>query len=283
MRRTRAVGAATSPNVIRQVPPPINGSSNARQYAAEETAKLLDRIPGTVIAIGDKAISRPPSTTPSVTTDVGRHSMNTTCRRESRVMTARSATSRISRTGSSPARPSDPGPPPGNATTATRRALACDRAEQHAAGVPVLGAQDVRGTSQFQHQLPPPADPKRSARLPRDVAQQTCSQRISCATSHPLYRRVLPSSAVHLGAPRNHFQCSASGGCCTSWCRRRHHGARSRLRAIRPQDAEAASTGGTHSAVRRRHRRRDLRPAGRRSRTASSIDDTQGVIALATS
>ena len=37
------------------VPPPINGSSNARQSAAEETAKLLDRIPGTVIAVGDNA------------------------------------------------------------------------------------------------------------------------------------------------------------------------------------------------------------------------------------
>jgi acid phosphatase type 7 len=37
------------------VPPPINGSSNARQSAAEETAKLLDRIPGTVMAVGDNA------------------------------------------------------------------------------------------------------------------------------------------------------------------------------------------------------------------------------------
>ena len=37
------------------VPPPINGSSNARQSAAEQTAKLLDRIPGTVIAVGDNA------------------------------------------------------------------------------------------------------------------------------------------------------------------------------------------------------------------------------------
>lgn len=37
------------------VPPPINGSSNARQSAAEETARLLDRIPGTVMAVGDNA------------------------------------------------------------------------------------------------------------------------------------------------------------------------------------------------------------------------------------
>lgn len=37
------------------VPPPINGSSNARQSAAEATAKLLDRIPGTVMAVGDNA------------------------------------------------------------------------------------------------------------------------------------------------------------------------------------------------------------------------------------
>ena len=37
------------------VPPPINGSSNARQSAAEQTAKLLDRIPGTVMAVGDNA------------------------------------------------------------------------------------------------------------------------------------------------------------------------------------------------------------------------------------
>ncbi len=37
------------------VPPPINGSSNARRSAAEETAKLLDRIPGTVITLGDNA------------------------------------------------------------------------------------------------------------------------------------------------------------------------------------------------------------------------------------
>jgi hypothetical protein len=37
------------------VPPPINGSSNAKQSAAEETAKLLDRIPGTVMAVGDNA------------------------------------------------------------------------------------------------------------------------------------------------------------------------------------------------------------------------------------
>jgi hypothetical protein len=37
------------------VPPQINGSSDAKQSAAEATAKLLDRLPGTVMAIGDNA------------------------------------------------------------------------------------------------------------------------------------------------------------------------------------------------------------------------------------
>jgi hypothetical protein len=36
-------------------PPPANTTVNTRQSAAERTARLLDRIPGTVIAVGDNA------------------------------------------------------------------------------------------------------------------------------------------------------------------------------------------------------------------------------------